>query len=112
MTAGGPFADSPDSDRQGKKAPSEAQKLGSHQLIVEVGDEGVHDCATDGGNEHGGPDAGLRRRVVSDQDVTQAVHNVTKCAVISEEPNDHWIAENGAGGTPAGDGEVHDAGDE
>ncbi len=56
--------------------------------------------------------AGFRRRVVSDKDVTQTVHHISEFTVISEEPDDHWIAQDGAGSTPAVDGKIDYAGDE
>jgi len=55
------------------------------------------------------PHPRLGTGVVSDEELPEAMHDVAVLLVVGEEPDDHGIAEDGAHGAAAVDGEVDDA---
>jgi hypothetical protein len=92
-----------------QETTGETEELGAQRLVVEIGNERVHDRAADRGGEHRGRHAIVGGSVRAHEDAVEAVHHTPERLVVGEEADDHRIAEQRALHAPARDREVDHA---
>ena len=95
-----------------KEPSGEQQELGSERVVIEIGDEWMHDGAADRGREHGGRNAVTGPGIIAHQEPVETVHCLPEWFVVSEESDDDGITEEGALHTAPFNSEVNDAGDQ